>query len=159
MKLHLGCGDKYWPGFTNVDKYDARADVKSECVELPFGACTAESIYALHLLEHFHRNEADAAIKEWYRVLKPGGLLVLELPCLDKMVSLIAAKEENIRLTLFGLYGDPRETKPGMEHKWAWSMKEIEHALDQVGFIDVSCMEPKFHFPQRDFRVEARKPS
>lgn len=159
MRLHVGCGDKYWPGFTNIDKYSSRADGQSDCMALDYADGTASEIHAIHLLEHFPRLSADKALQEWYRVLKAGGLLVLELPSLDKMVRLITAGEENIRLTLMGLYGDPWETKPGMEHKWAWSMKEIEQALDQAGFADVSCMEPKFHIPERDFRVEARKPS
>lgn len=158
MRLHLGSGDKYWPGFVNVDKYSARADVQSECAQLPFRDGAAEAVYAIHLLEHFHRMEAERALAEWYRVLQPGGLLVLELPSLDKMARLIVAQEENIRLTLLGLYGDPRDVRPGMAHQWAWSMKELETALDQIGFADVSCMEPTFHIPQRDFRVEAKKP-
>lgn len=158
LKLHLGSGDKYWPGFVNLDKYSSRADVHCEGTHLPHQPNTADELHAIHLLEHFHRLEAENALREWYRVLKPKGKLVLELPSLDKMAQRIVNGETNLRFTLLGLYGDPRETKPGMAHQWGWSMKELEMVLSDVGFVDVSLMEPKFHFPERDMRVEAVKP-
>lgn len=160
MRLQLGSSSKYWPGFMNIDRYDASADVQSDCVQLPmFSNETADEIYAIHLFEHLHRTrEVRQALTEWHRVLKAKGKLVLELPCLDKMARLIVAGEKNLRLTLLGLYGDPRETKQGMEHKWGWSFSEITEELMEVGFRDVNIMEPKFHIPERDMRLEAIKP-
>lgn len=55
-------------------------------------------IFSSHLLEHLERPEA--AIKEWFRVLKPGGYLVLYLP-------------------LTGHYPDPGQPGANQEHKWA----------------------------------------
>ena len=37
-------------------------------------------IYASHVLEHFGRNEYKAVLKEWFRVLKPDGVLRLAVP-------------------------------------------------------------------------------
>jgi len=158
MRLHLGCGDKYWPGWTNVDKFVANADVISDCTKLDqFEESQVEEIQALHLLEHFHRVVAENAIRNWYRVLKPGGKLVLELPCLDKIAKMIIEKEPNMRLTLFGIFGNPKEEKPGMEHKWAWTQEELEVTLKSAGFVDIQFVEPKFHIAKRDMRVEAFK--
>ena len=158
LRLHVGSGSKYFPGFVNIDRYAARADVHCDCLKLSYEDHQVDELYAIHLLEHFHRLNAEIALTEWLRVLKHGGKLVLELPCLDKIVTHLAAKEKNIRLTLYGLYGDPHETKPGMEHKWAWSIEEIEVVLQELGYRDVQVMEPKFHIPARDMRVEALKP-
>lgn len=159
MRLHLGCGKQYWPGFTNVDKFVTSADVISDCTRLEeFKDGEVSEIHALHLLEHFNRIPAENAIRQWFRVLKPGGKLVLELPCLDKIAQLILNKEQNLRLTLFGIFGDPREDKPGMEHKWAWTQDELEGSLKSAGFSEIKFVEPKFHIPARDMRVEAIKP-
>lgn len=160
MRLHLGCGMQYWPGFVNVDKFVTTADVLDDCSKLEkFKDGEADEIQALHLLEHFHRMIAEDAIQRWFKVIKPGGKLVLELPCLDKMAKLIVDGEKNIRLTLLGLFGDPRDQKPGMEHKWAWSIEELEGSLRSAGFVDIMFLEPKFHLAARDMRVEALKPS
>lgn len=90
-------------------------------------------------------------------MLKAGGKLVLEMPCLDKIVDLLKAGEKNMRLTMFGLFGDPRDPKPDMLHKWCYSKTELTELLSGIGFRDIKIMEPVFHIPARDFRVEAVK--
>jgi ubiquinone/menaquinone biosynthesis C-methylase UbiE len=141
----------------NCDKYNARADVHCDCSNLPYEAGQVDELCAIHLLEHFHRMDAERALREWHRVLKPGGKLVMELPSLDKITTFLTAGEPNLRLTLYGLYGDPSETKPGMQHQWAWSARELEMVLQGVGFRAISFGEAKFHVPVRDQRVEAVK--
>ena len=157
MKIQLGSGDKYWPGWVNVDKHTALADVHSDCLKIPFETETADEIHAIHLLEHIQRIQAEDAVRDWLRVLKKGGKLVLELPCLDKICKMYVDGEKNMRLTLLGLYGDPRDTRPGMEHQWGWGKEEITHCLREAGFKSVEVMEPKFHIAERDMRVEAVK--
>lgn len=158
MRLHLGSGDRIWPKFTNVDKFNTHADIISDVTKLDVPDASAEEIHAIHLLEHLHRMSVEKTLMDWFRVLKPGGKLVMEMPCLDKIVDMLIKKEKNIRLTLLGLYGDPRDERPGMEHKWGWSYEELEFQLKQVGFTDVTFEEPKFHIPARDMRVIAVKP-
>lgn len=159
MRLQLGSGDRYWPGFVNCDKFNTNADVICDVVKLDaFRDGEASEIHAIHIFEHIHRMQSEKALMEWFRVLKPGGKLVLELPCLDKIVEMIQAKEKNIRLTLLGLYGDPREEREGMEHKWGWSMDELTWQLRAVGFENIEFPEPCFHIPARDMRCVSYKP-
>lgn len=157
LKLNIGCGDKYIPGFVNCDRH-GDVDQKCDAFPLPFQTDEVDELWAIHLLEHIHRRDASNVLTEWFRVLKPGGLLVLELPCLDKISKLIVAGEKNIRLTLLGLYGDPRDPKPDMMHQWCWSIGELTESLVSVGFEQVTVKEPIFHIPARDMRIEARKP-
>lgn len=157
VRLHLGSGDKFWPGWINVDLHD-KADVNCDISKsLPFESGYADEIQALHVLEHIHRKDAGQALYEWFRVLKPDGRLVLELPCLDKMAQMIVEGEKNLRLTLFGIYGDPRDARPGMMHQWGYSKAELSELLAGVGFTQVEVKEPVFHIAKRDMRVEARK--
>jgi SAM-dependent methyltransferase len=156
LKINCGCGDKLIPGFCNVDR-NGTFDVQSDAFPLPFGTDTAD-LWAIHLFEHIHRGQASPCLTEWFRVLKPGGKLVLELPCLDKIVKLLVNGEKNIRLTLFGLFGDPRDSKPDMMHQWCWSQAELTEALSGVGFELITFKEPIFHIAARDMRVEAYKP-
>ncbi len=157
MRLNVGSGDKYFPGWCNVDR-NGDPDVYSNAFPLPFETDAADELWAIHLLEHLHRRDASQALHEWYRVLKPGGKLALELPSLDKIAQLIVKGEKNMRLTVMGLFGDPRDEKPDMMHQWCWSQAELTEALSGVGFQQITFSEPIFHFPARDMRVEAVKP-
>ena len=150
-------GEKYWPGWTNVDAY-AETDVQSDCRRLPFETDAATEIHCIHGLEHVPRLEVENMLLDWHRVMRPGARLAIEVPCLDKMAALITAGEKNLRLTLLGIFGDPRDPKPGMMHAWAYTKAELCTILEQCGFDDVKVMEPKFHIAARDMRVEARKP-
>jgi ubiquinone/menaquinone biosynthesis C-methylase UbiE len=130
---------------------------------LPFVEGYADEAHAYHVLEHFYRWEAPAILKDWKRVLKPGGLLVLELPCLDKIVSyyahtLIDGSRPDPRMTLWGLFGDPSYRQPAMCHRWCYSMEELAQGLELLGFVDIEVCEPLTHQPARDMRITARKP-
>lgn len=157
MRLNVGCGDKYFPGFVNIDR-NGDADVNCDAAPLPYEGDSATEIHAYHLIEHIHRKDVGDVLTEWFRVLKPGGKLVLEMPCLDKIAKLIVEGEKNVRLTLFGLFGDPRDPKPDMMHQWCYSGAELTELLTGIGFTDVVVEEPVFHIAQRDMRVTAVKP-
>lgn len=59
---------------------DFKADITVKSAEeMPiFGTHTLDWVYSSHLLEHLEKPEK--ALKEWWRVLKPKGLLILYLP-------------------------------------------------------------------------------
>ena len=82
-RLHIGCGEKVIPGWTNIDSrrlpgVDFVLDVRSG---LPFERAAA--IYAEHFLEHLALDEALALLAECRRVLAPEGVLRISTPNLD----------------------------------------------------------------------------
>lgn len=156
MKLHLGCGRKRWEGFTNCDLRDS--DLDCDIRELPFDDGVADEIHAIHVAEHFLMTEIVKVFTEWKRVLKPGGFLVIELPCWDK-VQVHIKKDGPENMTRWALYGDPSTHKDGIPalHKWCWSMGEMDWILKGSGFKRVEHETPKFHQPSRDMRLVAYK--
>jgi predicted SAM-dependent methyltransferase len=157
MRLNIGCGDKHWPGWVNCDAY-GDPDVQTDCRRLPFEADYADEIVAIHFVEHIPRLEVENMLFDWHRVLKPGGKLTIEVPCLDKMAKMIVDGEKNLRMTLLGIFGDPRDPKPGNMHQWSYTRYELNDILIKCGFADVTEVWPKFHVQQRDMRFEAVKP-
>lgn len=157
IRLNIGAGNKYMPGFLNCDRHGEQ-DVTCDTHPLPFETDFADEIWAIHVLEHIHRGEAGKALYEWFRVLKPGGKVIIELPSLDKIARLIVDGEKNIRYTLLGLYGDPRDPKPDMMHQWCWSQAELTEAMTSVGYERITFPDPVFHLVKRDLRCEGYKP-
>jgi len=86
--LDLGCGQfKAFPHFTGVDNghhwgmkgVDVHVDT---CEDLGiFASKSMDFVFSSHLLEHIVN--AKEALKEWYRVIKDNGYLILYLPHKD----------------------------------------------------------------------------
>jgi ADP-heptose:LPS heptosyltransferase/predicted SAM-dependent methyltransferase len=85
----LGCGPyKAFPHFIGVDNLTdtkmfgtpMQPDVTVKtCEQLPmFASQSADFVYSSHLLEHI--KDYEAALKEWWRLVKIGGYLCLYLP-------------------------------------------------------------------------------
>ena len=56
---------------------------------MPVATGSVDAIWSSHNLEHLQRHEAPLALKEFFTVLKPQGLLLLELPNLRQVAQLI----------------------------------------------------------------------
>ena len=97
MCLHLGCGPVDYPGFINIDKYPFQhVHYLRNVKRLPhFKNESADLIYISHCLEHFSYLEVPGILNEYYRVLKPGGILRISVPDFDKILT-IYEKEQTI---------------------------------------------------------------
>src|SRR5665213_2402619 len=84
MKLNLGCQIHAFEGWTNQDIIgddpNIKADLVCDAAELPLEDNSVDFIYAGHLIEHYYPDTVDAAMREWHRVLKRGGKLVVITP-------------------------------------------------------------------------------
>ncbi len=123
---------------------------------------SADAVAAIHVLEHFYRWEVEPILTEWKRILKPGGVLILELPCMNKIGNYMAWCVQNNQdmlpfMSLHALYGDEKHQDPAMCHKWGWFVKPLEDVLHRTGFSKVESCTPKYHFPFRDMRFECTK--
>ena len=91
--LDIGAGDfKILPHAISVDNchhaqfgISIRPDVFIQtAADLSmFGSQSMDFVYSSHLLEHME--DPAAALKEWYRLVKPGGYLILYLPHEDQV--------------------------------------------------------------------------
>lgn len=168
-RLNLGCGGKILPGWVNVDLPNnwagSQPDVTADITKtLPFPDGHADEVMAIHVLEHFNRWQVDGILAEWLRVLKPGGLLVLEMPCLNKIIAhyahaLIDGRWPDGRMTIMGLYGDPKYENEAMSHRWCYSVEELSAILESHGLEGIEEQRPQTHQPARDMRMIARKPN
>ena len=138
MKLHLGCGPRHIPGFIHVDLLRApHVDIVGPVERLPMGDATVSLIYASHVLEHFGRIEYKAVLKEWFRVLAPGGILRLAVPDFAACAALYYESGLTDRLSgLVGLLvGGQRD---GYDyHKMVFDEASLRLDLLETGFAEV----------------------
>jgi predicted SAM-dependent methyltransferase len=90
-KLHIG-GKVRCPGWENLNVLPGPAvDHVGDAVDLArFDDASFAEVYASHVLEHFDYNgPLLKALKEWHRVLVPGGVLRLSVPDLDVLAHLL----------------------------------------------------------------------
>ena len=64
--------------YTTTDLNSPLADVKADICDLPFGENEYDIILCNHVLEHIP--DDTKAMQELYRVLKPGGIAILQIP-------------------------------------------------------------------------------
>ncbi|MDF9391552.1 MULTISPECIES: methyltransferase domain-containing protein [Methylococcus] len=170
LRLNLGCGDKILPGHLNIDVALARAgkvpDIICDLHALPFDGDMADEILSVHVIEHFWRWEVQDVLREWVRVLKPGGRMILECP------NLLAACQEILRnpnaatgegrecqRSMWVLYGDPTWRDPLMVHRWAYTPESLAEIMRQAGLINVRQEPAQFKLREpRDMRVVGIKP-
>ena len=142
MKLHLGCGKRYIPGFVHMDVDDFRhIDDKCDVRNLPmFADGTVDLIYACHILEYFDHIEVLDVLHEWYRVLRPGGVLRLAVPDFEAM-SKVYLKYGNLSLIHGPLYGRMVIRVDGGErtiyHRATYDFETLRTVLELIGFQNV----------------------
>ena len=132
-----------------------KPDVEADIRKLPFPDEYADEVWAIHVIEHFYAWEVLDVVKEWRRVLKPGGRLVLEMPDLEKVIKHLNDPKAPMAMTMWPLYGDPRYQKPEEVHKWCYNSATMTELLKRAGFQSIECKVAQYHQPARDFRAEA----
>ena len=96
--LNIGSGDRFnINGWTRLDYNDdaelvgkrikRRCDVNFDLLSgqpLPFEDATFDGIYTSHTIEHLHNADAERIIEDCFRILKPGGVLRVVCPSINK---------------------------------------------------------------------------
>ena len=173
-KFNFGCGNEVLDGYIPVDLYDIHAtlfmDVQKPMPDVPDDC--ADEIVASHLFEHLNPYTIVETLKEWKRILNPGGKLTMEMPHFIKLCEWVldAYRLPEKKQDMFGniamVYGandtETREQsiKITAPHLWGWFPENVTEALTKAGFVNISCTDnTKFpHHFGPNFRVEAFKP-
>jgi predicted SAM-dependent methyltransferase len=131
MKLHLGCWHRRLDGYVNIDIKHENADVHADIQYLPYENNTIDEIYASHVLEHFGRHEFLAVLKEWNRVLKPGGSVYIAVPDIESAFKYYE-KHKDLRV-LYGLFwGGQRDEYD--YHKFGFTFDTLSKYLNETNF-------------------------
>ena len=139
MKLHLGCGKRFIPGFIHVDLAPfPHIDYVQDIRRLTnFKKNSASLIYVCQVLSYFDREEIPEVLKEWKRVLKPKGILRLSVPNFEVICKLYQA---GFRLDYFlgTLYGKWSMDNQTIYHKTIFDQSSLTTILSAAGFVTIT---------------------
>lgn len=137
LKLHLGCGIKFIEGFVHIDLADyPHIRYKRNIINLDmFQDESVDLVYCSHALQYFDRLEAYAALREWHRILKRGGILRLAVPDFEAIVKVyLRNKDLDQRGILGPLYGRMFVNGEFIYHKMVYDFESLKRLLELVGF-------------------------
>jgi len=162
--LHIGCGpkrkDQTTRGFNTDAWTELRFDIDEAVKPDLIGTMTdmsavadasVDAIFSSHNIEHLYPHEVPVALKEFLRVLKPEGFLVVTCPDLQSVCKLIA--EDKLTEAAYTapagpiapidiLYGHRPPMARGnlyMAHRCGFTQKVLTGTLQAAGFATIAA--------------------
>ena len=141
--IHLGCGDQNDSRFINIDVIPfTHVHFVHDVTRLPmFQNNVADLIYGSHVLEHVSYKYSLEAVQEWFRVLKPGGVLRISLPDFDKILKIYEAENHSIPMIEGPLMGG--QNYPYNFHYGVFNKTFLSDLFKKAGFSEVREWDPK----------------
>ena len=148
LKLHVGCGTVYKDGWINIDNNSDNNIEKLNLIwdvtfPLPFSTNSVSFLYNEHLLEHLEVKNAQRVLKDFLRVLKPGGVMRIAMPDLNSCVNtynnkdyLKNSQESLMRNGLGHVKTNAELLNINMRywgHQWLYDWEELERRLRDAG--------------------------
>jgi len=90
LRLNLGCGSDIREGYQNIDVRNLpNITVIADIRNLPYREESVDEILAIDILEHVSYRETVNVLKKWVDLLKVGGSLIIQIPCLDSIIKFL----------------------------------------------------------------------
>lgn len=183
--VNLGAGGEYDPYELQVDlRKEPHIDFVADIRALPYEWENQFDIAkASHVLEHFGFQQSAEVLAEWYRIIKPGGLIQIKVPDLEGIAQGIVEGRFDAYVQ-GGIYGDqghpfwdqpayggydeedaegnkrpiPRflpHSKAHNYHKSGYTARYLIDLLKDIGFVDVVANRD---LNMWELRVQGQKP-
>jgi Tfp pilus assembly protein PilF/SAM-dependent methyltransferase len=165
--LHVGCGPYSTTGlhlaFQTPEWQEIRFDIDPGVQPDIVGTLTdmsavssssVNAIWSSHNIEHLYPHEVPIALKECYRALKPGGLVLITLPDIQKIAEFVAEGKLETPIyhssgvgisaldIIYGLGVAIADGNYYMAHRTGFTAETLRNKLIDAGFIDaIVCRE------------------
>ena len=124
MKLNLGSNGEV-EGYVSIDRKQGK-----EAYPLDYPDRSVSEVRASHILEHFARADVEKVLREWVRVLVPGGYLKIAVPDLDWIIQ--HCDDPKFQGYLFGGQVDQNDF-----HRCTFDAQLLEALLRSAGLTDI----------------------
>ena len=133
--LNLGCRTRHIDGFMNMDiEPHEGVDIVGDVSDLSSIATgSIDEVMASHILEHFPHSRTLDVLKEWHRVIAPGGKLYVAVPDFERCVELYQLGGITQWLQDFVSGG---HEYPTAKHEAIFDEAKLTGLLKETGFSD-----------------------
>ena len=151
IKLHLGSGKRYLAGYHHRDitQYPHTDSIGSIGDLSIFGDELVEEIYCSHALEYLNRSESPAALKEWHRVLNPGGTVKIAVPDFQALLRIYALTGK-LSAILGPLFSQMDSDQGSIYHRTTYDVADLTQILELAGFSGVDTYDPVYFLSSID---------
>jgi len=162
VRVELGSGYAPTPGFLHVDinPNATSVDLVAPAYPLPFENESVDELRAVDVLEHISYRDTRAVLVEWARVLRPGGMLYVQVPDAGEIMSwfsfhparlleripdeLPQTPISGVAWRLLGGHMDGQSVRDGDDFRWnahyaLFTRVSLEHGLRSAGFVVKKC--------------------
>lgn len=123
VRLNLGAGDLPLDGYVPIDRKTG-----DEVFPLNYPDESVYVVRASHVLEHLPRAQTIPALRDWARVLKPGGCCKIAVPDFDVIVRMHAAGQRGYEQYLMGGQVDDDDY-----HRTIWTENKLRMLMRNAG--------------------------
>lgn len=143
--------DKYYKFPFRQNKDNNVTDMIMDVRKLDFKDNSVDEILCVNLIDHLKKEDFLVALKEWRRVLKVGGSLIIDVDDRQKQAEILTSAETNeeIEWALRLIYCD--HVSEGRTHFWGYLPDYLKDILEKNGF--------KFIWKKTDYIVHSAYPS
>lgn len=147
-RVEIGSGDRPSPGYLHIDTdpHARHVDAIAPAWSLPLADGWATELVAIHCLEHIAPSRLEETLREWRRVLEPGGAVQVHVPNGPELMSAYLSGGEvqkwRANAALLGMYANPSlagplDIKARADHQVIFDEELLESLLLRCGFLDV----------------------
>jgi predicted SAM-dependent methyltransferase len=143
-RVHIGSGDHHLSGWINIDfdpvmNIEVAADLRRD---FPLRSDSVDLIHSEDFIEHVDEADGKRALRECYRVLRPGGVMRLLTPDLRALVQEIYIRRDPSHLRWCRAYleaGGPCQAlnmhmRMSGQHRFIYDEEHLTAVLREIGF-------------------------
>jgi len=142
-RLNLGAGYDIREGYINIDLRPLNGIQLVMNVEklTPFMDGSVDEVLASHILEHFSWRKTKEVLREWIRVLRKGGILVIKCPNARYIAEKYVKGDPEFPCSRFAsdLFGG--QVHELDYHKTAFDFEMLKDYLSELGMIHIECLK------------------
>jgi len=154
IRLHIGCGNNFLPGYINIDNDPVLKKIESEReydfryvdvdnIDRVFLSESVDEIYAEYFMEHLSHEQIPPTLYKFASVLKLGGILKIVVPDIMSIVNYFLGTNSDeghyrdwngLWLMAAEILGPPEEYT---RHQSIWSEEIGKQYLESEGLFKV----------------------